>query len=149
TVLRRVLPELDTLDQGLVDATFVAEFMYPHIEQAAEVSAEEHEAFVIEGFDLEPSFRARLSRALPLVVIRACFLGHEGFTGADLADYRGPKPQGERTMTVQELDATAAWIRNRSEQLRERCSEADVPYVDIGRHGFDSAIREARRHLLV
>lgn len=148
TVLRRVLPELDTLDQGLVDARLVAEFMYPHIEQAAEVCAEEHEAFVIEGFDLEPSFRARLSSALPGAVMRACFLGHERFAAADLSGYRGPKPQHETTMTVEELEAAAAWIRHRSEQLRARCIRADVPYIDVGEHGFDIAMREARRHLL-
>jgi predicted kinase len=148
TVLRRVLPDLDTLDHGLVDATLVAEFMYPHIEQAAEVCAEEHDAFVIEGFDLEPSFRARLARTLAPTVVRACFLGHETFTSADLADYRGPKPQHEDTMTDAELDAAAAWIRHRSEQLRARCTEADVPYVDVGELGFDTAMDEATRHLL-
>ena len=148
TVLRQVLPDLDTLDQGLVDATLVAEFMYPHIEQAAEVCAEEHEAFVIEGFDLEPSFRARLSRALAPTVIRACFLGHETFTSSDLAHYRGPKPQHENTMTDAELDAAAAWIRDRSRQLRARCTEAQVPYVDVGELGFDAAMDEATLHLL-
>jgi predicted kinase len=37
TVLRRVLPELDELDQGNVWGTAVGELMYPHIEQAVEV----------------------------------------------------------------------------------------------------------------
>jgi predicted kinase len=37
TVLRRVLPQLDAIDQDPVDASLLAEFMYPHIEQAAEV----------------------------------------------------------------------------------------------------------------
>jgi|SRR5436190_17466765 len=35
TVLRRVLPELDTIDQDPVDAVMLSEFMYPHGEQAA------------------------------------------------------------------------------------------------------------------
>jgi predicted kinase len=38
TVLRRVLPDLDELDQGNVSGTVVGELMYPHIEQAVEVS---------------------------------------------------------------------------------------------------------------
>ena len=33
TVLRRVLPELDAVDQDPVDAARLAEVMYPHIEQ--------------------------------------------------------------------------------------------------------------------
>src|SRR6266540_3905575 len=37
TVLRRVLPELDAVDQDPVDAQLLAEVMYPHVEQAAEV----------------------------------------------------------------------------------------------------------------
>jgi 2-phosphoglycerate kinase len=41
TVLRRVLPELDAIDQDPVDASLLAEVMYPHVEQAAEVCAEE------------------------------------------------------------------------------------------------------------
>jgi predicted kinase len=46
TVLRRVLPELDAIDQDPVDASLLAEFMYPHVEQAAEVCAEEAECMV-------------------------------------------------------------------------------------------------------
>jgi hypothetical protein len=41
TVLRRALPELDALDQDPIDAWLLAEVMYPHVEQAAEVCAEE------------------------------------------------------------------------------------------------------------
>jgi predicted kinase len=59
TALRRVLPELDALDQDPVDASLLAEFMYPHVEQAAEVCAEEAERFLIEGFELAPSYPAR------------------------------------------------------------------------------------------
>lgn len=66
TVLRRVLPELDAIDQDPVDALLLAEFMYPHVEQAAEVCAEEAECFLIEGFELSPSYvlacRLRLRR---------------------------------------------------------------------------------------
>jgi predicted kinase len=54
TVLRRVLPELDTIDQDPVDASLLAEFMYPHIEQAAEVCVEEAECLLIEGFEPPP-----------------------------------------------------------------------------------------------
>src|SRR6266536_3531822 len=60
TVLRRVLPEQDP-----VDAWRLAEVMYPHVEQAAEVCAEEAERFLIEGFELSPSYPARLRAALP------------------------------------------------------------------------------------
>jgi len=51
TVLRRVLPELDALDQDPVDAILLSEFMYPHIQQAAEVCAEENERFLIEDLN--------------------------------------------------------------------------------------------------
>jgi predicted kinase len=63
TVLRRVLPELDSIDQDPVDAARLAEFMYPHIEQPAEVCAEEAEQFLIEGFELSPSHPPRLQAA--------------------------------------------------------------------------------------
>lgn len=95
TVLRRVLPELDELDQGNVSATAVSEVMYPHIEKAVEVLSEEAEQFLIEGPDIVPSMVPRLSTALPGTIIRACFLGNVHFTGDDLAGYRGPKPQHE------------------------------------------------------
>jgi hypothetical protein len=52
TVLRRVLPELDELDQGDVSAAAVGELMYPHIEQAVEVCGEEAEQFLVEGPDI-------------------------------------------------------------------------------------------------
>jgi len=56
TVLRGVLPELDAVDQDPVDAARLAELMYPHVEHAAEVYAEEAEQFLIEGFELSPSY---------------------------------------------------------------------------------------------
>src|SRR5439155_4171748 len=56
TVLRRVLPELDTIDQDPVDAVMLSESMYLHGEQAAEVCAGEAERFLIEGFELSPSY---------------------------------------------------------------------------------------------
>ncbi len=62
--VRRVLPELDAVDQDPVDAAGLAELMYPHIEQAAEVCAEEAEQFLIEGFELSPSHPARLQAAV-------------------------------------------------------------------------------------
>jgi hypothetical protein len=93
TVLRRVLPELDTIDQDPVDAWLLAEFMYPHIEQAAEVCVEEAACFLIEGFELSPSYLARLQAALAQAEVRGCFLGHASFSVEDLAGYRGPKPQ--------------------------------------------------------
>jgi hypothetical protein len=52
TVMRRVLPELDAVDQDPVDAARLAELMYPHIQQAAEVCVEEAEQFLTEGFEL-------------------------------------------------------------------------------------------------
>jgi hypothetical protein len=75
TVLRRVLPQFDAVDQDPVDALLLAELMYPHVEQAAEVCAEEAERFLIEGFELSPSFVARLQAALGQTEVRGCFLG--------------------------------------------------------------------------
>jgi len=148
TVLRRVLPELDKLDQGDVSGAAVGELMYPHIEQAVEVCGEEAEQFLIEGPDIVPSMVGRLSAALPGISIRACFLGNVRFSGNDLASYRGPKPQHERLASRTELDATAAWIREESEYYRQECARLVLPYVDVGGLGFDPAMTEARRRLL-
>jgi len=131
TVLRRVLPGLDAVDQDPVDARVLAEVMYPHVEQAAEVCAEEAERFLIEGFELSPSYPARLRAALEGTAVRACFLGHEGFSVGDLLAYRGPKPQ-HHGASREELGEAAAWIRRRSRQLRQECADAGVPYVDVG-----------------
>jgi hypothetical protein len=147
TVLRRVLPELDAIDQDPVDASLLAEFMYPHVEQAAEVCAEEAECFLIEGFELSPTYVARLQAALEHTEVRGCFLGHGSFSIEDLAGYRGPKPQHLGASQAELRDA-AAWIRRRSRQLREECRDADVPYVDVGELGFEAALLEARRLLL-
>ncbi len=147
TVLRRVLPELDAIDQDPVDISLLAEFMYPHVEQAAEVCAEEAECFLIEGFELAPSYPARLRAALGQAEVRGCFLGHGSFSVGDLAGYRGPKPQ-HRGAARAELGEAAAWIRRRSGQLREECAAAGVPYVDVGELGFEAAMRQARRLLL-
>src|SRR6266496_4562228 len=119
TMLRRVLPELDAIDQGPVDVSLLAEFMYPHTEQAAEVCAKEAERVLIEGFELSPSYPARLRAAPERTEIRACFLGHRGFSADDLASYRGPKPQHEAEASRAELEEAAAWIRRRSDQLRD------------------------------
>jgi hypothetical protein len=148
TVLRRVLPELDSIDQDPVDALRLAEFMYPHIEQAVEVCAEEAEQFLIEGFELSPAYPRRLQAALGGITIRACFLGNCTFSAELLAAYRGPKPQHEHDMSSEELNESAAWIRQRSQQLRAECRDAGLPYVDVGEVGFESALREARRQLL-
>ena len=147
TVLRRVLPELDAIDQDPVEPRRLAEFMYPHIEQAAEVCAEDAECFLIEGFDPSPSYLPRLQAALPQAEVRGCFLGHGSFSIKDLAGYRGPKPQ-HRGAAREELGEAAAWIRRRSRQLREECGAAGVPYVDVGELGFEAAMRQARRLLL-
>lgn len=147
TVLRKVLPQLDDLDQGDVSAAAVSELMYPHIEQAVEVCGEEAERFLIEGPDLVPSTVPRLAAALPAITIRACFLGNIGFSGNDLASYRGPKPQHEGASRA-ELHATAAWIRRESNYYRRKCAHLGLPYVDVGDLGFDAAMIEARRHLL-
>lgn len=147
TVLRRVLPELDAVDQDPVDASLLAEFMYPHIEQAAEVCAEEDERFLIEGFELSPSYPARLRAALEEVEIRACFLGHGSFSVEDVIGYRGPKPQ-HHGASREELGEVATWIRRRSSQLHGECRAAGVPYIDVGELGFEAAMVEARRLLL-
>jgi pimeloyl-ACP methyl ester carboxylesterase len=57
TVVRRVAPEVDAVDQDPVDAVALAEVMYPHIEQAAEVCAEEADRFLIEGSGHAPHLR--------------------------------------------------------------------------------------------
>jgi predicted kinase len=147
TVLRRVLPELDAIDQDPVDAAVLAEFMYPHIEQAAEVCAEESERFLIEGFEVSPSYPARLQAALDGTQVRVCFVGHSSFSTDDLANYRGPKPQ-HRGASRQELDEAASWIRRRSVELAEECHDAGLPYVDVGHAGFEAAMSEARRLLI-
>jgi hypothetical protein len=148
TVLRRVLPELDAVDQDPVDAARLAELMYPHIEQVAEVCAEEAERFLIEGFELSPWYPARLRAALAGTTVRACFLGHSSFSADDLASYRGPKPQHEGEASRAELNAAAAWIRLRSQQLRKECAEEGLPYLDMGALGFHAAVQQARGHLL-
>jgi len=147
TVLRRVLPELDAIDQEPVDASLLSEFMYPHIEQAAEVCTEENERFLIEGFELSASYPARLAATLENVKIRVCFLGNRSFSTDDLTGYRGPKPQ-HRGASRAELSEAATWIRQRSEQLYEECLDAGVVYIDVGKVGFDTAMIEARRQLL-
>jgi hypothetical protein len=147
TVLRRVLPELEAIDHDPVDAWRLAEVMYPHVEQAAEVCAEEADCFLIEGFELSPSYVARLQAALGQTEVRGCFLGHGWFSLEDLAGYRGPKPQHHGASRA-ELGEAAAWIRRRSRQLREECGDAGVPYVDVGELGFEAAMGTARRLLL-
>jgi hypothetical protein len=146
TVLRRVLPQLDKLDQGNVSAAAVGELMYPHIQQAVEVCGEEAEQFLVEGPDIVPSMVPRLSGALPGITIRSCFLGSVGFSADDLASYRGPKPQHEAAPRA-ELDATAAWIRQESVRCRRECTRLRLPYVDVGL-GFEAAMTKARRDLL-
>jgi hypothetical protein len=147
TVLRRVIPELDAIDQDPVDASLLSEFMYPHIEKAAEVCAEENKRFLIEGFELAASYPARLGAALENIKIRACFLGNRSFSTDDLAGYRGPKPQ-HRGASREELSEAASWIRQRSNQLHNECLDAGVAYIDVGEVGFETAMVEARRQLL-
>jgi len=87
--------------------------MYPHIEKAAEVCAEEAAQFLIEGFELLPSHPARLQAALARTTVRACFLGHQTFSAADLASYHGPQTTartaaiGRRTRRGRSLDPAA------------------------------------------
>jgi hypothetical protein len=148
TVVRRVAPDVDAVDQDPVDAMALAEVMYPHIEKAAEVCAEEASRFLIEGFELAPSWPLRLRAALGGTEIRACFLGHGSFSAEDLAGYRGPKPQSERDLSPQQLRESASWIRQRSRQLRQQCEALRVPYVDVGEAGFEAALTEARHCFL-
>jgi hypothetical protein len=149
TVLRRVLADLDTVDSDPVNVERLAELMYPHIEQAAEVCAEEADQFLIEGFELAPWYPARLRAALPVVQMRACFLGHRNFSADDLAAYQGPKPQHEKEASHAELTAAAAWIRRRSHQLAKQCRTAGVPYIDVGEHSFESTMQRAWLHLMM
>jgi hypothetical protein len=113
-----------------------------------EVCAEEAEHFLIEGFELAPCYPMRLRAALGQTKIRACFLGHGSFSAADLAGYRGPKPQAESGLSSGELHEAASWIRHRSRQPRQQCDALRVPYVDVGEAGFEAAMVEARRVLL-
>ncbi len=147
TVLRRVLPELDAIDQDPVDASLLAECMYPHIEKAAEVCTEESKRFLIEGFELSASYPARLGEALQGIEIRACFLGNRSFSTDDLAGYRGPKPQ-HHGASWEELGEAAIWIRQRSKQLHDECLDAGVAYIDVGEVGFETDMIAARRQLL-
>jgi hypothetical protein len=148
TVVRQVAPEVDTIDTDPVDPVALGEVMYPHIEKAAEVCAEEADRFLIEGFELTVSYPTRLRAALSGTEIRACFLGHRSFSAEDLARYRGPKPQGEGELSVAELRESASWIRSRSRELRDQCADMDIPYVDVGEVGFEVAMAAAQRLLL-
>ena len=148
TVVRRVAPDVDAIDQDPVDAAALAEVMYPHIEQAAEVCAVEAHRFLNEGFELAPCYPTRLRAVLGRTEIRACFLGHGSFSAADLAGYRGPKPQSEGELTPGALRESASWIRRRSSQLSQQCADLRVPYVDVGEAGFEAVMAEARRLLL-
>jgi hypothetical protein len=147
TVLRRVLPELDAIDQDPVDTTRLAELMYPHIAQAAEVCSEEADRFLIEGFELSPSYLDRLQATLTRTEVRACFLGHRSFSTDDLAGYRGPKPQ-HRGASRAELAEAANWIRQRSVSLHDECRQLGLPYVDVGDRGFKTALTDVRRILV-
>jgi hypothetical protein len=94
-----------------------------------------------------PCYQARLQAVLEHTEVRGCFLGHGSFSVEDLVGYRGPKPQ-HHGASRGELREAATWIRRRSRQLREECSEAGVPYVDVGEVGFEAAVLQARRLLL-
>lgn len=118
TVLRRVLPELDELDQGDVPGAVVGDLMYSHIEQALEVCSEEAEPFLVEGPEIAPAMVPRFAAALPAVTIRACFLGNSRFSGDDLAGYRGPKPQHMGASRA-ELAAAAAWTARKATPIAE------------------------------
>lgn len=97
TVLRRVLPELDLIDQDPVNAARLAEFMYPHIEHAIEVCAEEAEQFLVEGFELSPTYLPRLRAAIGGVEIRACFLGNCTFSAELLGPPTAARNRSTRT----------------------------------------------------
>lgn len=127
TVLRLVVPDLDVLDKDRVDAARLAEVMCPHIKQPTKVCAEEANQFLIEGFEVAPSYPARLRGALAGTTVRAWSLGHSTFSGADLAAYRGPRPQHEADASRAELEDTADWIRQRIDQVREECPSMGCP----------------------
>src|SRR6266498_1795460 len=106
-----------------------------------------HRLLETDGFELSPSYPARLRAALEGTAVWACFLGHEGFAVEDLVGYRGPKPQ-HHGASREELRQAAAWIRRRSRELRQECAAVGVPYVDVGEVGFEAAMVRARGHLL-
>ena len=148
TVLRRVLPELDLIDQDPVNAARLAEFIYPHIEHAIEVCAEEAEQFLVEGFELSPTYLPRLRAAIGGVEIGPASSVTARFQLSSSGRLPRPEPQHENEMSVEELKEAAVWIRQRSQQLRGECRNVGLPYVDVGELGFESALREARRHLV-
>jgi hypothetical protein len=89
-----------------------------------------------------------LQAAIDGINVRACFLGNRTFSSDDLASYRGPKPQQEGNASSAELDEAAAWIRQRSHQLRKQCYKEGLPYVDMGALDFQTAMQQARHRLL-
>jgi len=111
------------------------------------VCAEEADRFLIEGFGQAPCYTGRLRAALAGIEVRACFLGHGSFSIADLAGYRGPKPQ-HHGASRQDLGEAAGWIRRRSQRLRDECGQAGVPNVEVGEVSFEAVMIDARRHLL-
>ena len=111
TVARRVAPEVDAIDQDPVDAAALAEIMYPYIEQAVEVCAEEAVHFLGRGIragGVLPHAAAggawpdRDPRVLP----RAWLLLSGGSRRLP-----GPKPQAESDLSSGELHEAASWIR--------------------------------------
>lgn len=142
TVLRRIEPELDGVDQDPVDAARLAELMYHTSNKQPRCASRK------PSFELAPTYPARLKAALPGTTVRACFLGHRTFSADDLAGYRGPKPQHETQASRKELDEAAAWIRQQSHQLHDECRKRELPYIDVGTLGFHTAMQQARRLLL-
>lgn len=93
TVLRRVLPELDAVDQGPVDAAQLAELMYPTHRTSGRGMRRGSRAVPDRRLRAVAVVPAQLQAALVGTTVRSCFLGHRSFSADDLASYRGPKPQ--------------------------------------------------------
>jgi hypothetical protein len=134
-----VAPDVDAVDP--VDAGALAEVMYPHIEQAAEVCVEEASRLLIEGFELAPSYPVRLWAALGDTQIRACFPGRASFWAADLAGYRGPKPQSESDLSPGELRDAASWIRQRRGSYVSSAAPCACRTSTLGRRASGSGSR--------
>jgi hypothetical protein len=46
------------------------------------------------------------------------------------------------------IEDIGTWIRQRRQHFRAECWEAGLSYVEVDELGFESVMRETRRHLL-
>jgi hypothetical protein len=91
------------------------------------------------------SIRRRVRRGRGPLGRRCCgrrrpnHVSPESAAPAAASSYRGPKPQHEKQLPAAELGEAAAWIRQRSRQLRHECQVEGQRYIDVGALGFCDA----------